>query len=125
MQRRIPPPPSVLLLLLSLEDAPHPEESHWGGHNHLHIRGRLFPCGDGQTSLFHNPHTNAQPEEVIEARKAAGEMDGPFRSLIRGMMENPEVAALCCCFVVFAHKKKKRKKKRKIEIMKERKKEKE
>lgn len=82
------PFPSFLIAPMRL-DAEHPHASSWEGFKHLHIRRKLFPWGDGQTTLFHNPHTNAVPEEVLEEQRAAAPREGLFTSLIRGMMEDP------------------------------------
>ncbi|ODM96950.1 Cytochrome c oxidase subunit 6A1, mitochondrial [Orchesella cincta] len=58
--------PVVVLMTLktafevSREHAHH-ERPPFIAYEHLRIRNKRFPWGDGQKSLFHNPHTNALP----------------------------------------------------------------
>lgn len=62
--------PAVLLTAYSSykkEVAHHAHEEEHGRpeflpYQHLRIRAKPFPWGDGNHSLFHNPHTNALPE---------------------------------------------------------------
>ncbi|KAL2731095.1 hypothetical protein V1478_005508 [Vespula squamosa] len=54
--------PATLLGALNcyLNKDGHPK-SEFIPYEHLRIRTRRFPWGDGQRSLFHNPHVNALP----------------------------------------------------------------
>lgn len=64
--------PSVALCMLNAY-LKHQEE-HAAGHHrkefvpyeHLRIRNKRFPWGDGQKSLFHNPEVNALPSGYEE-----------------------------------------------------------
>ncbi|XP_015175682.1 PREDICTED: cytochrome c oxidase subunit 6A1, mitochondrial-like [Polistes dominula] len=54
--------PATLLGLLNcyLSEQEHVKQE-FIPYEHLRIRNKRFPWGDGQRSLFHNPHTNALP----------------------------------------------------------------
>jgi cytochrome c oxidase subunit 6a len=67
--------PGVLLVTYNAYKTEKEHEKHIEEHGrpefipfpHLRVRSKPFPWGDGNHSLFHNPHTNPLPEGYEDA----------------------------------------------------------
>jgi len=63
--------PGVLVCYVNAQIKEKEEHEHerpeFVAYSHLRLRTKKFPWGDGNHTLFHNPHINALPDGYEEA----------------------------------------------------------
>ncbi|XP_044730213.1 cytochrome c oxidase subunit 6A2, mitochondrial [Chrysoperla carnea] len=57
---------AVCMVNVYLAHGQHHERAEFVPYEHMRIRNKRFPWGDGQRSLFHNPHVNPLPSGYEE-----------------------------------------------------------
>merc|ERR1712025_1106799 len=57
---------AIILANVNAFSGDHEEKPEFIPYDHLRIRSKKFPWGDGNKSLFHNPHVNALPDGYEE-----------------------------------------------------------
>ncbi|KAK7938272.1 hypothetical protein WMY93_001598 [Mugilogobius chulae] len=60
-------PGVVVCMVNAYLKSEHSHTDDFVAYNHLRMRTKKFPWGDGNHSLFHNPHTNPLPDGFEES----------------------------------------------------------
>ncbi|KAK8384334.1 hypothetical protein O3P69_009251 [Scylla paramamosain] len=58
--------PAIALCMFNAFSGDHDHPPEFVPYEHLRLRTKRFPWGDGNKSLFHNPHVNALPDGYEE-----------------------------------------------------------
>ncbi|XP_050689403.1 cytochrome c oxidase subunit 6A, mitochondrial-like [Eriocheir sinensis] len=58
--------PAIGLCMVNAFTGEHEHPPEFIPYEHLRLRTKRFPWGDGNKSLFHNPHVNALPDGYEE-----------------------------------------------------------